>query len=241
MLHVGLSTSLITVAALSSGVSRLAAQQPTPRPPAQSAVAPPAVAPQGTDAGVSLVPPRGTERIEADLELAKNDARYTDADKAAALDRRSRAQAETEVKKREISTIDARMKLADKEKNESQKASLAAEKNVAEREKDLLERRADLAKSEVEVADKRAAFARASRTALESELDLARRRGERSRLTTPGPEATHLDQMILELARKVLEGQRDRAQAEADLADKEKQLSERRLAVFRAQTAGLQK
>jgi len=90
------------------------------------------------------------------------------------------------------------------------------------------------------VADKRAAFARASQTALESELELARRRDERSRLA-PGPEATHLDQVIFELARKVLEAQRDRAQAEADLANKEKELFDRRIAVFRAQTAGLQK
>src|SRR5205823_2386446 len=176
-----------------------------PAAPAAAAppIGPPAVAPPppSIDAGMTLVPARGTDRIEAGLELAKNDARDADADKAAALDHRSRAKAELEVKKREISTVDARIKLADKEKNESGKAALGAEKKVAEREKELLERREDLAKAEVDVADKRAAFARASQTALESELELARRRDERSRLA-PGPEATHLDQVILELARK---------------------------------------
>ena len=128
MLYISLSTSLITVAALSSSVPRLAAQQPTPTPDsvraapvpppdtgvqgyapnanaptaptaAERAVGPPAVAPPppSLDAGMMLVPPRGTDRIKAGLELAKSDARDADADKAAALDRQSRAKAEVEV------------------------------------------------------------------------------------------------------------------------------------------------
>jgi hypothetical protein len=193
------------------------------------------------DAGTTLVPPRGADRIEAELQSAKRNARLADADKRAALDRKSRAEAQTEVKKHEISTIEAKMKLAGKEKNEAQKASLASEKTVAERDKERLERLADLVSSEVEVADKRAEFARAGQKALEAELELARQRDARSRLTTPGPEAAKLDQVIVELAGKVLEAQRDRADAEAGLVDKEKQLAERRIAVFRAETARLRK
>jgi chromosome segregation ATPase len=234
MLQVRLSLSLITVAAFSSGVSRLAAQQP--------AVPPPATTPRPVfDPGAALVPPRGIDRIEADLELVKNDARFRDADKAAATDHRARAEAETEVKKHEISTIEARMKLADKEKNQAEKSSLAAQKKVAEQERQLLERRAELAKTEIDVADKRAEFARASRTALESELELARQRDARSRLAAADSQAAHLDAVILELSRKVLEAQRDRADVEANVAGKEKQLSERRLAVLQAQTRNLQK
>jgi hypothetical protein len=234
MLHLGLSSSFVTLVALSSSVMRLVAQEPAVPAP---------VAPRHPvmDAGTTLVPPRGADGIQAEIDLAKRNARLADADKTAALDRKSKAEAQTEVKKHEISTIEARMKLADKEKNEAQKASLASEKTVAERDKERLERLADLVSAEVEVADKRAAFSRAGQKALEAELELARRRDARSRLTTPGPEATKLDQAILELASKVLEAQRDRADAEAGLVDREKQLAERRIAVFRAETARLKK
>jgi hypothetical protein len=234
MLHLGLSSSFVTLVALSSSVMRLVAQEPAVPAP---------VAPRHPvmDAGTTLVPPRSADGIQAEIDLAKRNARLADADKTAALDRKSKAEAQTEVKKHEISTIEARMKLADKEKNEAQKASLASEKTVAERDKERLERLADLVSAEVEVADKRAAFSRAGQKALEAELELARRRDARSRLTTPGPEATKLDQAILELASKVLEAQRDRADAEAGLVDREKQLAERRIAVFRAETARLKK
>jgi hypothetical protein len=47
--------------------------------------------------------------------------------------------------------------------------------------------------------------------------------------------------VILELERKVLEAQHNRAPAAAEHADKEKQLSDRRIAVLRAPTAGVQK
>jgi hypothetical protein len=75
----------------------------------------------------------------------------------------------------------------------------------------------------------------------QSELELARQRDARSRLTVPSPEARHLDQVILELERKVLEAQHDRGQATAELADEERQLSDRRIAVLRAPRAGAQK
>ena len=234
MLHLGLSSSFVTLVALSSSVTRLAAQEPAVPTP---------VAPRHPvmDAGTTLIPPRSTDRIQAEIDLAKRNARLADADKTAALDRKSTAEAQTEVKKHEISTIEARMKLADKEKNEAQKASLASEKTVAQRDKERLERFADLVSAEAEVADKRAASARAGQKALEAELELAHQRDARSRLTTPGAEATKLDQVILELASKVLEAQRDRFDAEAGLAVKEKQLAERRIAVFRAETARLRK
>ena len=220
MLHVTLSTSLVMVAAVAGGVARIAAQQPTM-----------------IDPGMAALPPREVDRIEAELGLARADLRAAEAEKTAADERRSRTQGEVEVKKREISTLDARMKLADKTKNESEKASLAAEKRVGEREKALLERRADLHKTEAESADKRRALADASRRALETELKLARRRGERSRVTVVGPQMSHLDQVIRELEGKVLEAQRDRAQATAEVAEKEEQLVERRIAIFRAQAA----
>lgn len=216
--------------ALSSSVVRLGAQEPAVPTP----VAPPRPV---LDAATNLVPPRSPDGIEAEVDLAKRNARFADAEKAGALDRKSKAEAETEVKEHEISTIEARMKLADKEKNEAKKTSLASEKTVAERDRQLLARLAELAKSEVDVADKRAAFARAGQKALEAELELNRQREARTRLTTPGPETTKLDQVILDLAGKVLEAQRDRSAAEGSLVDKEKQLAERRIAVFKAEAA----
>jgi hypothetical protein len=226
------SGSYVALLVFLSGIPRLTAQEPavpvTPRRPV-------------IDAGTSLIPPRGADKIEAELEVAKRNERYADADKAAALERKSKGDAETEVKKREIATIEAKMKLAGKEKNEAQKTALSSEKAVAEQDRELLNRLADLAGAEAEVADKRAAFARAGQKALETELELARQREARSRVTTSGPEAAKLDQSILDLAGKVLVAQRDRADAEAGLVDKERQFAERRIAVFRAETARIRK
>ena len=232
MLRLGLSGSFIALVVFLSGIPCLSAQEPavpvTPRRPV-------------VDAGTSLIPPRSADRIEAELDVAKRNARYADADKAAALERKSKGEAQTEVKKREIATIEAKMKLAGKEKNEAQKKSLESEKAGAQRDRELLERLADLAGSEVEVADKRAAFARAGQKALETELELNRQRDARARVTTSGPEVAKLDQQILDLASKVLVAQRDRANAEAGLVDKERQFAERRIAVFEAETARLRK
>jgi hypothetical protein len=220
------SASLLTVISLSGGLAQLAAQQP---PPTGLTLA--------TDPGMAVLPPRGLDRIEAELELARSELHTAEAEKAAAGERRSRRQGEAEVKKHEISTLEARTKLAEKMKDESGKASVTAEKKVGEREKVLLEREADLHKTEVEVADKRRALAEASQEALGTELEVARRRQERSRVTVAGPEASQLDQVIRELEGKALEAQRHRAQARADLADKEKQLVDRRIEIFQAQAA----
>jgi hypothetical protein len=72
---------------------------------------------------------------------------------------------------------------------------------------------------EAELADKRGALADASQSALETERALARRRAERSRVTVAGPQVSRLDQVIREVEEKVLEAQRDRAQATADAAE----------------------
>jgi hypothetical protein len=60
------------------------------------------------------------------------------------------------------------------------------------------------------------------------------------------PAAAHLTELvarvILELERKMFEAaQHDKAQAAAELADKEKQLTDRRIAVLQAPTAGVRK
>jgi hypothetical protein len=67
------------------------------------------------------------------------------------------------------------------------------------------------------------------------QLELAWRPDERSWLTTPSLEDTHLDQGNLELERKMFEAtQHNKAQAAAELADKEKQLTDRGIAVLQA-------
>ena len=92
-----------------------------------------------------------------------------------------------EVKKQEISTIDARIKLADKSKQETDKITLNAEKKVTERQKNFLERREALHASEIDEAKAAKKLADATTKSLDLELQLAQRRQAKTRTPTRRP------------------------------------------------------
>jgi hypothetical protein len=143
-----------------------------------------------------------------------------------------------EVKKQEISTIDARIKLADKSKQETDKITLTAEKKVNERQKTFLERREALHAAEIEEAKASKKLADQSTKALELELQLAQRRQARARAPAGDPTALlSMDQVIRDLEKKTLEAQRDVAQAEKDHAGKHEDIAKRRLELYQAQIA----
>ncbi len=90
---------------------------------------------------VDVIPAREPERIQRQIDLVKNNGREADAAMQTASENRSKTKAMIDVKKQEISTIDARIKLADKSKNDTEKITLNAEKKVNETQKAFLERR----------------------------------------------------------------------------------------------------
>jgi hypothetical protein len=225
-----------------------AAPAPTPAAaPAPTAAGAPAAAPASPTAGrsvaealgfIDVIPARSSERIRTELESAKAAEREADARIAEVSSERERSKGMTEVKKREISTVDARIKLADKQKMEADKTMLTAEKKVAERQKQFLERREALHGAELEQAKAAKRLAEAQQKALEMELQLAGRRADRARVAGTDPTLTlQHDEVIRELERKTLEAQRERAEAAKDVASRDQDITKRRLDLYQAQMA----
>jgi len=187
---------------------------------------------------IDILPSRDQARIQADLEPAKADELEADASIAQSADLATRTKEMIEAKKREISTIQARLKLASKNKQEADKASFEAEKKVAERQKEFLERRAALHEAEIDEAKAAKKLAVATQRALDLELELATRRAGRAGVAGLDAAATlSADAVIRELERKTLEAQKSRAESASDLADRDQDIAKRRLELYQAQTA----
>jgi hypothetical protein len=240
-----------SAAATAPSVAPAAAPAPAPAAvaPAPAAVAPAAAAPVAAAAPappsvasalgfVDVLPARTPERIQALLESAKAAERDADTDLERAAGLRASTRGEAEVKKREISTVDSRIKLAGKNKQDAEKVALAAEKKVLERQRDFLERRAALHSSEMDAAKAAKKLAQVSQKGLDLELQLAHRRADRARVAGTDPTATLThDEVIRELERRTLEAQQSRAQAAKDLAARDEDIAKRRLELYQAQAA----
>jgi colicin import membrane protein len=226
-----------------------AAPAPAPAPAAAPAVAPAAAAAVSTSptAGrsvaealgfIDVIPARSVERIRNELVSAKADEREADARISETNSQRERTKSMIEVKKRELSTVDARIKLADKQKAEADKTTLTAEKKVGERQKQFLQRREALHGAELDQAKAAKRRADVAQKALELELQLAERRSDRARVATTDPTlALQHDEVIRELERKTLEAQREQAEAAKDVAARDQDIAKRRLDLYQAQMA----
>jgi hypothetical protein len=187
---------------------------------------------------VEVLPARSTERVRADLDDARSDQREAEAEVARHNDEKERTKAMVEVKKREISTIEARRKLAGKSKQEGEKVTLQAEKKDLERYQEFLERRVQLHEAEADQAESAKALAQATQRKLDLELQLMTRRRERARTEGLDPAATRRhDMVIAELETRVLDADRKRAEAHRRLADKEVNEARRRTELHKAQSA----
>jgi hypothetical protein len=189
---------------------------------------------------VEILTPRPTDRIQREIDEAKLDQREAETEITDRQGLEDQVKAMVEVKKQEVSTLDAQRKLAEKSKQEGEVASFEAEKKDAERHKQFLEKRVSLHQAEKETAKARKALAQSAQKALELELQLANRRGERDRAaTSDAAVALRHENVIRELERKVLEAQRAQAEREKQVADKHQDIAKRRLELYQAQvTAG---
>ena len=216
-------------------------------PPGGSATAAPAPAPVSPTAGrtvaqtlgfIDVIPARSPERIRNELASAQAAEREADARIGETSSQREQTKGMVEVKKQELSTVSARIKLADKQKNEADKVALEAEKKVGERQKQFLERRQALHSAELDRAKAAKAEAKAQQKALELELQLTDRRNGRATLSATDPTAQlKQDQIIRELERKTLEAQRQQADAAKDVATRDEDIAKRRLELYTAQMA----
>ena len=129
---------------------------------------------------VEILIPRPAGRLQREIEETKLDMMEADSEIKQRQGLEDQVKAMAEVKKQEISTLDAQRKLAEKAKNDAEVASFEAEKRDAERHKQFLDKQVSLHQAETETAKARKSLAEATRKALELELQLTNRRGERS-------------------------------------------------------------
>jgi chromosome segregation ATPase len=196
----------------------------------------PAVVPASPTAGksvaealgfIDVIPVRSANRIRNELESAKASEREADARISETSSQRAETKALAEVKKQELSTLDARIKLADKQKNDADKAANQAEKKVVETQKQFLDRREALHAAENDQAKAAKKVAVNQQKALEMELQLAGRRDDRSRVAGDPTLALRQDAVIRDLERK----------AAKDLASRDQDIAKRRLDLYQAQVA----
>lgn len=216
---------------------------PTAAEPATPAAAP-AVMPTSREAigaqlgFIDVLPWRSLQRIRADENDARTDLAEAEAELAYGTEQKEKTKGMVEAKKQEISSIDAKRKLADRSKQEAEKVAFEAEKKDAERHKRFLERRISLHEAEIDRARAAKKLAEATLRALELETELVSRRGERAGVAGTDPAATRRqDAVILVLEGRVLEAERSQAEAQKQLADKDVDIARRRLELHKAQVA----
>ena len=218
--------------------------------PAPAATAAPAAAPVATPAPgsraaalstlgfVEILTPRPADRIQREIEEARYDRQEAEAEIRDRQGLEEQVKAMVEVKKQEVSTLDAQRKLAEKSKQEAEVASFEAEKKDAERHKQFLEKRVSLHQAEKEAAKARKNLAEATQKALELELQLANRRSSLDRTAaSDGAAMMRHESVVRELERKVLEAQRVQAEREKQVADRHQDIAKRRLELYQAQLA----
>ena len=184
---------------------------------------------------VEILIPRPAGRLQREIEETKLDMMEADSEIKQRQGLEDQVKAMAEVKKQEISTLEAQRKLAEKAKNDAEVASFEAEKRDAERHKQFLDKQVSLHQAEKETAKARKSLAEATQKALELELQLTNRRGERS--SGDAAVATRNDNVIRDLERKTLEAQRLQADREKQVAERHQDIARRRLELYQAQAA----
>ena len=231
----------------SDTVQGYAPAEPPPAPETAAAAAPVAAAASATNPAanqanalsslgfVEILIPRPAGRLQREIEETKLDMMEADSEIKQRQGLEDQVKAMAEVKKQEISTLDAQRKLAEKAKNDAEVASFEAEKRDAERHKQFLDKQVSLHQAEKETAKARKSLAEATQKALELELQLTNRRGERS----SGDAAVTMrnDNVIRDLERKTLEAQRLQADREKQVAERHQDIAKRRLELYQAQAA----
>ena len=231
----------------SDTVQGYAPAESPPAPETAAAAAPVAAAASATNSAanqanalgslgfVEILIPRPAGRLQREIEETKLDMMEADSEIKQRQGLEDQVKAMAEVKKQEISTLDAQRKLAEKAKNDAEVASFEAEKRDAERHKQFLDKQVSLHQAETETAKARKSLAEATRKALELELQLTNRRGERS--SGDAAVTTRNDNVIRDLERKTLEAQRLQADREKQVAERHQDIAKRRLELYQAQAA----
>lgn len=121
--------------------------------------------------------PRTDLAIRGELDQFAMLASAADADLNAAKSRRAQAKTTVDIKKREIETLEARIKVAKKAQDEPTRLSFEAEKKRQESMREYFEKAENVEEAAMDEAKARGEYARASTRALQLERQLIGRAG----------------------------------------------------------------
>jgi hypothetical protein len=176
--------------------------------------------------------------VQADIDNARRSKQEADVRRGAAQSLRDAYDPKIELAQKEIEVIGKKCDLAKKEKRDADLVTLEAEKKAAERVKDLLERQRDLREAELEVAKAEVELASAAVTSFSLESDLMKKRLELAAGVGSGSAAIQLgalQQVVRELEGRTLNAQKEMADKQANVAQRQKTVVERRLQLFESQ------
>ena len=224
----------------------LAAAPATAQAPADSAAAPasdslrvlppaPPAAPSATAASIlgpssptparpHFVAPRTETLIRAEHDQLLSLANTADSDLLDARKKLVEARSTVEIKKREIDTIASRVKAAKQAKDDATRATFEAERKRQESMRDYFSRLQDVADAAVDEAQARGDWARAGVRLCDLELQLAGR---------AGVAASDADPAVFLLEQQYLDALKARGAAQEKLANRQQELVDRQLKVYR--------
>lgn len=201
---------------------------PAPTPTAsERAMADPSVV-----AGAIALPMRSRAELQQAVMATQDELRRADARLSTAGESGSKARALVQQRRLDLREIEAKRKQADKEKREADKRLLEAEKRSGERQKRWAEQLEVMCDTELEAAREARQVAVAKHQALELELQLEEKRSSVPRSKPPSGGGSNV--VIRELEQQTLEAQRNYRRLEHELAEKEEDLANKRLDLYRA-------
>lgn len=192
---------------------------------------------------VLVVDMRPEADIQWDLDAARALKPKAQADEQKAGGEVIQSKATLEMKRKDLDALKSRLDQAKKSGNTSERATLDRERQQTELDIKLLERVVAVRESQVELGRARRAFADVSTVALESELEMGKKRTSWNTLTRPGTTATSAQDIVslqVEIRsdeRRVLQAMKDRSLKGEEVAKKEGQLIQRQIDVLEADTA----
>lgn len=186
-----------------------------------------------------VVPERPVEAIGKDIENASVSRTLAIEHRTMAESRLKAIEPALNATKDRIKNLDHQKNLAKKGKRESEVMSFEAEKRAAGQVANLYSKLKDVRKAEVEAAEAEVELAEVTERAYQLELELAKKRSERDALILAGAsglERTSSLQVTGDLEAQLLKLQEQQANATKKVADKAKDIVNRRMKLFKEKT-----
>lgn len=190
------------------------------------------------DTNLVIVSVRPSDAIQNDIDAARQAKTRADVQRSAAQSLRDESNAKVELAKKEKEVIDKKIDLAKKEKREADLVTLEVEKKAAESVKNLLERQRDLRDAELELAKGEVELASSAETAYGLELELVKKRLELVKSVGAGSSGVSVGamlQVVRELEERTLKAQKEMADKQEAVAQRQKKIAECRLQLFESQ------